>query len=216
MRKLSPIVVAIGALTAASAQAGVKSLSSDEMVDTYIKDSAIIVVPKKKSEQEIEREKRKKARQDNGVVQNLVISPGEPVVTPSEKQHLLDKATESQDSQYANAVDTAQKQALENTIVQPFQAAIQAQQEPETGQQVPVVAFGQQATVQIPKAPFNQTYFNQQLGLSYDGQKVDFSIGNNLPGVKPITIPYGIHQGGINLTPKAGGGFNLSIDVPKN
>lgn len=216
MRTLKPLVVAIGALTAFHAQAGVKSLSSDEMVDTYVKDSAIIVVPKKKSQKEVEKEKKKKANEQNGLVQNLVISPGQPATTPAEKQHLVDKAKQSQDSQYANAADTAQKQALENTLVQPFQAAIQAQQAPETGLQVPVVAFGQQATVQIPKAPYNQTYFNQQLGLSYDGQKVDFSIGNNLPGVNNINVPYPIHQGGIDLTPKPGGGFNLSIAVPKN
>lgn len=215
MRTLKPLVLAVGALTAVSAQAGVTSLSSDEMVQTYVKDSAIIVVPKKKSEKQVQEEKRKKAEENNGTVENLVISPGQPVVTPSEKQHIQDKAQQSQDSQYSNAASTAQKQALENTIVQPFQSAIQAQQEPQVGQQVPVVAFGQTTNVQIPKTPFTQTYLNQQLGLSYDGQKVNFSIGNPA-GVNHINIPYGIHQNGINLTPKAGGGFNLSIAVPKN
>lgn len=214
MRTFKPTVLAIGVMTAVSAQAGVKSLSSDEMVQTYVKDSAIIVVPKKNAEQKA-RERKRKQRASGGKVENLVISPGKPVVTPSQQQHIQDKAQQSRDAQYSSANSTAQKQALENTIVQPFQSAIQAQQQPQTGQQLPVVALGQTTRVKVPKAPFSQTYFNQQLGLNYDGQKVDFSIGNP-PGVGNINIPHGIHSNGINLTPKPGGGFDLSIAVPKN
>ncbi len=54
---------------------------------------------------------------------------------------------------------------------------------------------------------------NDQLGIGFDGQNLNFSIGNP-PGIDRINIPQGINEGPINLTPRPGGGFDLSIQVP--
>jgi hypothetical protein len=43
---------------------------------------------------------------------------------------------------------------------------------------------------------------------------VNFTIGNNLPGVDQIDVPEAINEGPVQLQPRAGGGFDLSIAVP--
>ncbi|WP_097461597.1 hypothetical protein [Mangrovitalea sediminis] len=216
---ISSLATAI-ALTAIplSADAGVKSLSSDEMVQTYIKDSAIIIVPQtNKSEKEKEAEKKKQLEEEeNAVIRTLTISPGEPVVTDADKQRLLDKQQKASSDQISGAVQTAEEQLVKQTLLTPLDQISKAQPVADFSPTITPVVFGQLNRVTIPDAPFTQSAFGNQLGLSYDGQKVTFSFGNSLPGVSTITMPQAIHQGGIDLTPKPGGGFDLSIAVPKN
>lgn len=216
--KTSALASAIALSTASMAcLAGVKSLSSDEMVQTYIKDSAIIIVPQKKSEKEQAEEKKKQLEEEeNSVIKTLTISPGEPVVTESDKQQVLNKQQQANSDQVSGAVQTAQQQLVKQTLQTPLDQISNAQPVPNFTPEITPVVFGQRNSVTIPDTPFTQSAFGNQLGLSYDGQKVTFSFGNNLPGVNQITMPQAIHQGGIDLTPKPGGGFDLSIAVPKN
>src|SRR5690554_8203691 len=66
-RKL--LAAAITAAIAAPATAGVQTMTSDEMVETYVEDSAVIVVPKDQQKSEADRQR---------IIQALTISPGEP------------------------------------------------------------------------------------------------------------------------------------------
>src|SRR5680860_816598 len=64
-------------VTAASmpALAGVQAMTSDEMVETYVKDSAIIVIPRESRKSEADRQR---------IIRALTISPSEPVITEAE------------------------------------------------------------------------------------------------------------------------------------
>ena len=55
-RKL--LAAAITAAIAAPATAGVQTMTSDEMVETYVEDSAVIVVPKDQQKSEADRQRQ--------------------------------------------------------------------------------------------------------------------------------------------------------------
>ena len=74
-RKL--LAAAITATTLTPAWAGVQTMTSDEMVETYVEDSAVIVVPRQQQKSEADREK---------IIRALTISPGEPVLSEAEEE----------------------------------------------------------------------------------------------------------------------------------
>ena len=74
-RKL--LAAAITATTFTPAWAGVQTMTSDEMVETYVEDSAVIVVPRQQQKSEADREK---------IIRALTISPGEPVLSEAEEE----------------------------------------------------------------------------------------------------------------------------------
>lgn len=201
----SILFTALGCAVVASAQAGVKSLSSDEMVDTYIKDSAIIVVPRKLSPEEEAARQRKAATA-------ITISPGESPVTDESKQAQVDKTQEGLEQQADNAISNAEDQFIKASLGLPQTSAL-APPPPEVAAIGPPKFWGQD--IQVPDAPFDISGFNDQVGLGYDGSQLTFSIGDP-PGVDGINVPYPINEGPIQLTPRPGGGFDLVIDVPKN
>src|SRR5690554_309303 len=172
------LAAAITAAIAAPAIAGVQTMTSDEMVETYVEDSAVIVVPKDQQKSEADRQR---------IIQALTISPGEPVVTEAEEEF------------------------LRRALLLPVDELARAQPPAEFRPDIPQLIFGQQP--EIPDEPFTQTFLNDQLGIGFDGQNLNFSIGNP-PGIDRINIPQGINEGPINLTPRPGGGFDLSIQVP--
>ncbi|WP_166268359.1 hypothetical protein [Marinobacter caseinilyticus] len=182
--------------------AGVQSLTSDEMVDTYVKDSAIILVP---------RDKRKSATERQKVLRSLTISPGEPVVSESEELAYEDALRRHQEENKEDALEQAQEEFLRRAILLPMDELAQIQPPADFTPQLAPIVFGQQ--LEIPDEPFNQTFLNDQLSIGYDGQNVNFSIGNP-PGIDRIEIPQAINEGPIQLTPRPGGGFDLSIAVP--
>ena len=51
--------------------------------------------------------------------------------------------------------------------------------------------------------------------MSRNGEKVTFSIGN-IPGNEKINLPNGINEGPIELIPREGGGFDLTIAIPQD
>ncbi|PAV24626.1 hypothetical protein CF392_15145 [Tamilnaduibacter salinus] len=182
--------------------AGVETLTSDEMVETYVEDSTLIVVPK---DQRKTREERKR------VLQSLTISPGEPVVSESEEQAYSFLLRESERTGQDDALTNAQDQFVRNALLFPTDQVRQAQPVANlTPRTIPVI-FGQQP--EIPEAPFVQNFLGNQLGIGFDGQNVNFSIGNP-PGIDQIQVPKAINEGPVQLTPRAGGGFDLSIAVP--
>lgn len=183
--------------------AGVSTLSSDEMVDTYVKDSAVIVVPRERQKPEEERQR---------VLRALTISPGEPVLTEAEEEAYRQALQRFQEEGKLDALENAEQELLRRALLLPQEELARNQPVADFTPNLPPIIYGQQ--IQIPEEPFNQSFLNDQLGIGFDGQNLNFSIGN-LPGVDQIQVPHGINEGGVQLTPRPGGGFDLSIPVPQ-
>ncbi|AOY87563.1 hypothetical protein BKP64_04905 [Marinobacter salinus] len=191
-----------GIATSFPAIAGVQTLTSDEMVETYIKDSAVIVVPKERKKSEADRRR---------IIKSLTISPGEPVLSEAEEEAYRDALQRYIDEGKTDALASAEEEFLRRALLLPQEELANAQPPAEFTPTIPPLIFGQQA--QIPEEPFTQTFLNDQLGIGFDGQNLNFSIGNP-PGIDQIQIPQAINEGPISLTPRPGGGFDLSIAVP--
>lgn len=204
MFRQSTLVIALSGALTLPAYGGVQSLTSEEMVDTYVRDSAVIIVPRDKKETAADEERRK-------VIRSLIISPGEPVLKESEKQAYLDALRRYMEQGNEDALNEAQKEFLRRAMLLPQEKLAGLQPPADFSPNIAPIIFGQQ--MQIPDQPFSQTFLNDQLGIGFDGQNVNFSIGNP-PGIDRINIPQAINQGPIQLTPRPGGGFDLSIAVP--
>lgn len=198
---------ALGILLAGAAGtpalAGVQSLSQEEMVDTYIKDSAVIIVP---------REKRKSEADRRRIIRALTISPGEPVISEAEEEADRDALQRYLEESNEDALAAAEEEFVRKALLLPTDQLSQVVPPVDFTPLIPPIIFGQQA--EIPEEPFTQTFLNDQLGLAFDGQNLTFSIGNP-PGIDQIRLPQGINEGPIQLTPRPGGGFDLSIAVPE-
>ena len=199
-RKL--LAAAITATTLTPAWAGVQTMTSDEMVETYVEDSAVIVVPRQQQKSETDREK---------IIRALTISPGEPVLSEAEEEAYREALQRYLDEGKKDALSDAEEEFLRRALLLPVDELARAQPPADfTPRTLPII-FGQQP--EIPDEPFTQTFLNDQLGIGFDGQNLNFSIGNP-PGIDQIQIPEAINEGPITLTPRPGGGFALSIRVP--
>lgn len=197
------LATAIGMAVSSPSLGGVQALTSDEMVDTYVKDSAVIVVPKERRKPEADRKR---------IIRALTISPGEPVLTEAEEEAYRDALQRYVSEGKKDALENAEDEFLRRALLLPQEELARAQPPAEFTPTIPPLIFGQQA--QIPEEPFTQTFLNDQLGIAFDGQNLNFSIGNP-PGIDQIRIPEAINEGPITLTPRPGGGFDLSIAVPE-
>ena len=199
-RKL--LAAAITATTFTPAWAGVQTMTSDEMVETYVEDSAVIVVPRQQQKSEADREK---------IIRALTISPGEPVLSEAEEEAYREALQRYLDEGKKDALSDAEEEFLRRALLLPVDELARAQPPADfTPRTLPII-FGQQP--EIPDEPFTQTFLNDQLGIGFDGQNLNFSIGNP-PGIDQIQIPEAINEGPITLTPRPGGGFDLSIRAP--
>ena len=199
-RKL--LAAANTATTFTPAWAGVQTMTSDEMVETYVEDSAVIVVPRQQQKSEADREK---------IIRALTISPGEPVLSEAEEEAYREALQRYLDEGKKGALSDAEEEFLRRALLLPVDELARAQPPADfTPRTLPII-FGQQP--EIPDEPFTQTFLNDQLGIGFDGQNLNFSIGNP-PGIDQIQIPEAINEGPITLTPRPGGGFDLSIRVP--
>ncbi len=191
-----------GAAVSMPALSGVQALTSDEMVETYVKDSAVIIVPKEQRKSDADRQR---------ILRSLTISPGEPVLTEAEEEAYRDALQRYVEAGSKDALKSAEEEFLRRALLLPQDELARAQPPAEFTPTIPPIIFGQQA--QIPEEPFTQTFLNDQLGIGFDGQNLNFSIGNP-PGIDRIQVPEAINEGPISLTPRPGGGFDLSIKVP--
>ncbi|TVP58183.1 MAG: hypothetical protein EA349_04925 [Halomonadaceae bacterium] len=199
------------------AHSGVRSLSADEMVDTFIQDSAIIVAPRTvphtsqpdTGETPDESQVRAPSRQQ---VLHAIIRPGEPLITEAEYMAV----DESFRHRRMDSIHEAQRMAEQEFMRQAarFPEGRAAGEQPQLETRLPAQPLYGNSGIVIPDAPFQQTMFNDQLGLAFDGQTLQFSIGQP-PGVSQIDLPHGISEGPIQLTPRPGGGFDLKIDLPQ-
>lgn len=196
------LAAAITATTFTPSWAGVQTMTSDEMVETYVEDSAVIIVPRQQQKSEADREK---------IIRALTISPGEPVLSEAEEEAYREALQRYLDEGKKDALSDAEEEFLRRALLLPVDELARAQPPADfTPRTLPII-FGQQP--EIPDEPFTQTFLNDQLGIGFDGQNLNFSIGNP-PGIDQIQIPEAINEGPITLTPRPGGGFDLSIQVP--
>lgn len=196
------LVTTLSLAVSLPAAASVKTLTSDEMVDTYVQDSAVIIVP---------REQQKSQADRQNIIRALTISPGEPVLTEAEEEAYREALQRYMEDGKKNALTNAEEEFVRRALLMPAEELARTQPTALIRSDIPQLIFGQQP--RIPDEPFTQTFFNDQLGLGFDGQNLNFSIGNP-PGINQINIPEGINEGPVNLTPRPGGGFDLSIQVP--
>ncbi len=196
------LAAAIVAVSSAPAMAGVQTMTSDEMVETYVQDSAVIVVPRAQQKSNADRQR---------ILRALTISPGEPVLSEAEEEAYREALQRYTDEGKSEALSNAEDEFLRRALLLPTDELARAQPPADFTPRLPQLIFGQQP--QIPDEPFTQTFLNDQLGIGFDGQNLNFSIGNP-PGIDRINIPEAINEGPITLTPRPGGGFDLSIQVP--
>lgn len=184
---------------------GVRTLSTDEMVDTFIRDSAIVVSPRGNSE-------ARSIEESRAMAIKAIVRPGEPIRTETEELQTASAMQQQRLDSLQEAQQVAEEQFIRDSLFLTSDQLASAQPQIQTSLPTPPL-FGV-SRPEIPDAPFAKNYFNDQLGLAYDGNTVDFTIGNNLPGVDQIDVPHAINEGPVQLQPRAGGGFDLSIAVP--
>jgi len=202
MTRPSLLAATIAATLASPTWAGVQTMSSDEMVETYVEDSAVIVVPRAQQKSDADRDK---------IIRALTISPGEPVITEAEEEAYREALQRYLEDGRKDALTDAEEEFVRKALLLPIDELARVQPPADfTPRTLPLI-FGQRP--EIPDEPFTQTFLNDQLGIGFDGQNLNFSIGNP-PGIDRIQIPEAINEGPISLTPRPGGGFDMSIQVP--
>lgn len=199
-------VLGAGLITGSALADGVRSLSQDEMVDTYIRDSAIVVSPREDRQARSIEESRARAIR-------ALVRPGEPIRAEAEETQTVMGMQERRMASLDDAQRFAQQEFIRRTL------ASQTDQleglQPQIDLALPQPSIPGIGVPEIPEGAFSRNYYNDQLGLAFDGETLNFTIGNNLPGVSQIDVPHSINEGPVQLTPRAGGGFDLSIDVPQ-
>ncbi len=202
--KITALGLGLALSITAHAQGGVQTLTSDELVDTFIKDSAIVVSPRARQQPTLEETRQRAIR--------AIIRPGEPIITEAGSEaDVLAEYSRRLDS-LSDAQELAREDFIRRSLLAPGDQIASAQPVIDMALPTPPV-FGI-SRPEIPEAPFQKSYFNDQLGLAFDGERLDFSIGSNLPGVDQINVPHAIDEGPVQLQPRPGGGFDLSIAVP--
>jgi hypothetical protein len=204
-KSLLTFVVAGGlAFTSITVTAGVKSMSSDEMTETFIKDTTIIVTPAQKSEAESKRKKE---------LTSLTISPGEAEKSEAEVQAEFEENKDEQDRQLDAAIANYDEQVKREMVLREINSA----QLPQPDVSV-IYAERLQPNIPgfvVPEGDFAYNFIGNQLGLSRDNNQLTMSFGN-LPGIGDINLPRAVNEGPIQLAPRQGGGFDLIIDIPQN
>ena len=202
-----PIVVVIlsgiSTFHSAAVLAEVKSLSSSELTNTFIKDSTIIITPK-----------IKKKDTEQKTYSSLTIAPVEN--NDIAISDLKNVDTHNTDIKTAVALDDEllRQASKEQSLQADLGVNIQTYQERITR---PIAEILDDPRYIVPEGDFDFTYVggtnSNDLGLSRTDQQLTFSIGN-LPGIDPIELPNAINEGPLQITPRENGGFDLTINIP--
>ncbi len=195
-------VSTLAALLSSGVSADVKSLTSSELTETYIKDSTIIVTPK-----------RKKKDPQKKKLGSITISPAEPEKTEEEERLEFAQILEETDAQTEGAILNVEEQLRELAF------STTGPQIEALRPKVPDVEFPYGTAPEFDFIDINENFtyapIGNDLGLSRTDNQLTFSFGN-LPGVNTINMPQGINEGPVLLVPRQGGGFDLTIDIPQN
>lgn len=184
--------------------AEVTSLSSSELTETYIKDSTIIVTPKK---QQVEAQQK--------TYSSLTIAPIENVDQDmSELQNLQNHVSGTETSVLLND-EILRNASVESVFAPELVVDIPSYQELITP---PIAEILDDPRYAVPEGNFDYTYVggtnSNNLGISRTDDQFTFSIGN-LPQINSINLPEAINEGPLQVTPRPGGGFDLTINIPE-
>lgn len=205
---LAAPILALGTLTALplSALAEVKSLSSSELTETFIKDSTIIVTPKQ----------QKATRQQT--VTSLTISPTDVSESEIEEINHAEEHMKNADNSFALTEEDERyykwkrgtKKGLnqgESELTIPDYDTINAQP--------PIAEILDDSRFAVPEGDqWARMYAGNQLGVSMNGKEFTISIGNPA-GVDPIRIPEAVQNDRVSIMPREGGGVDLTFKLDR-
>lgn len=182
--------------------AEVTSLSSSELTETYIKDSTIIVTPKKQADSQ------------QKTYSSLTIAPIENTDQDiSEIQNYQNHMSSTETAVLLND-EILRNASVESVFAPELVVNIPTYQELITP---PVAEILDDPRYTVPQGDFDFTYVGgtntNDLGISRQGDQFTFSIGN-LPQINTINLPEAINEGPLQITPRDGGGFDLTINIP--
>ncbi len=183
--------------------AEVTSLSSSELTETYIKDSTIIVTPKKQAETQ------------QKTYSSLTIAPIENTDQDiTELQNSQNHLSGTETSKLLND-EILRNASVDSVFVPELVVNIPTYEERITP---PIAEILDDPRYTVPEGDFDFTYIgganSNELGISRQGNEFTFSIGN-LPQINPINLPEGINEGPLRIDPRPGGGFDLTINIPE-
>jgi len=185
--------------------AEVKSLSSSELTETYIKDSTIIVTPKKK-----------KVETEQKTYSSLTIAPVENSDIDIDQLHHQQEHSSSTTSAVALNDELLRNASVDEALSPELAITVPTYQELTTR---PIAELLDDPRYTVPDGNFDFTYVggggSKDLGISREGDQFTFSIGN-LPEISQINLPEGVNDGPLQIVPRAGGGFDLTINIPEN
>jgi hypothetical protein len=183
--------------------AEVTSLSSSELTETYIKDSTIIVTPKKQAETQ------------QKTYSSLTIAPIENSDHDiSELQNSQNHLSGTETSTLLN--DETLRNASINSVFDPeLVVNIPSYQELITPD---IAEILDDPRYIVPEGNFDYTYMggtnSNNLGIGRSENQFTFSIGN-LPQINQVHLPQAIDEGPLQIMPRPGGGFDLTINIPE-
>lgn len=206
--KLLCICCTSASISATSAFAEVKSLSSSELTETYIKDSTIIVTPKK---QEAPVEEKK-------TYSTLTIAPVENNEGDLDQLEHVQLHNDGSMTSFELDEETLRNASVASVFNQLEPVDIPSYQERTT---LPVADLLGDERYRVPEGDFDYSYIGggsggSDLGLSRVGDKLTFSIGAPVGVENPIQIPQAMQEGPIEIVPREGGGFDLTINIPQD
>src|SRR5690554_7947346 len=123
MTRPSLLAATIAATLASPAWAGVQTMSSDEMVETYVEDSAVIVVSRAQQKSDADRHK---------IIRALTISPGEPVITEADEQVYREALQRYLEDDRQDALTGSEEEFLRKALLLPIDELARVQP-PEIG-----------------------------------------------------------------------------------
>jgi hypothetical protein len=206
MTRLSKLICTVSFLGLATPTvAEVQSLSSSELTETYIRDSTIIVTPK-----------QQQAQSEKKTYSSLTIAPVENSEQDIDKLNHLQNHVSSTSSSYILNDELLRSASIDSALAPALAASIPTYEERFTR---PIEEVMNDARYAVPDGNFDFTYIggdgSKDLGLSRTDNQLTFSIGN-LPEIDQINLPQGINEGPLQITPRVGGGFDLTINIPEN
>ncbi len=183
--------------------AEVSSLSTSELTETYIKDSTIIVTPKKQADTQ------------QKTYSSLTIAPIQNTDQDiSELQNAQNHLDSTITSVYLND-EVLRNASVGSVFIPELEVDIPSYQELITP---PMDVIQDDPRYAVPEGDFDYKYVGgtntNNLGISRTDDQFTFSIGN-LPGINDIHLPEGINEGPLQITPRDGGGFDLTINIPE-
>lgn len=194
-------LVCLSFLCASTSFAEVKSLTSSELTETYIEDSTIIITPK-----------RSQKLSEQKTISSVTIAPYQGDNVDAD---LVQETDEGQES-IKGVIELDDELLRNSTVAAAFEPEIIIDIPTYQELITPDVAdiLGDER-YRAPEGNFDFEYLGNDLALSREGDQLKFSIGN-LPGIDTINIPESVTDGPVQIEPRPGGGFDLTINVPQD